>query len=121
MKIALVSYDQWQGKSTGLYPPLHLCILATALNSAGHEVKVFDYAYSFSQIDVLFKEVQSFKPDVVGGTCFTRWIADFNKITKNLRKYVPDSAMVVGGCHPTAWPKWALDSEPCVTFSIEAC
>jgi hypothetical protein len=31
MRVALVSYDAFQGRSTGLYPPLHLCNLATPL------------------------------------------------------------------------------------------
>ena len=119
MKVAFVSYDAFQGRSTGLYPPLHLCNLATSLHQAGFEVEVFDYASSFSNLENYFKKIRCFQPDVVGLTCYTPYLASFNKITKSLRSYVPDAAMVVGGAHSTAWPEWTLKNMLQFDYAME--
>jgi len=50
MRVALVACDAFQNRSTGYYPPLHLCHLATGLELAGCEVKIFDYAGPFSEM-----------------------------------------------------------------------
>ena len=119
MKVALVSYDAFQGRSTGLYPPIHLCSLATTLNFGGFEVEVFDYGSPFSEMDRFFKQIKDFKPDMVGLTCYTPYIGLFNKITKRLRPYVPNAAMVVGGAHPSVWPEWTLINLPHFDYGMQ--
>lgn len=108
MKVALISYDTFQGKSTGLYPPLHLCNLATTLNSGNFEVKIFDHSSPFSEMDHFFGEIKDFQPDIVGLTCYTPYVATFNKITKKLKSYILNACLIVGGAHASVWPEWTL-------------
>ena len=119
MKIALVSYDVHQGMSTGLYPPLHLCNLATSLRAVGYEVNIFDYVSLFSGIDGFFSEIKDFNPRIVGLTCYTPYVALFYRITKNLRKYIPNAVMVVGGAHPSVWPEWTLENMPHFDYAMQ--
>jgi anaerobic magnesium-protoporphyrin IX monomethyl ester cyclase len=109
MKIALVSYDAFQGRSTGYYPPLHLCRLATQLGLAGEEVRIFDYAGEFRGMDPFFAEIRDYGPDLVGLTCYTPYLVPFDRITRRLRTFLPRAAMVAGGPHPTVRPRWTLE------------
>ncbi len=109
MKIALVSYDVFQGRSTGYYPPLHLCRLATQLGEAGEEARIFDYAGEFRGMDPFFAEIRDYDPDLVGLTCYTPYLIPFDRITRRLRTFLPRAAMVAGGPHPTARPDWTLE------------
>lgn len=119
MKVALVNYDTFQGRSTGLYPPLHLCILATSIEDAGHEARVFDFAGSFAEIGDYFKEVAAFAPHVIGLTSYTPYIKSFHRLTRELRRAVPDGTlMVVGGPHPTVWPQWTLEKMPQFDYAV---
>ncbi|MDZ7615463.1 MAG: radical SAM protein [Patescibacteria group bacterium] len=118
MKLALVSYDAFQGRTTGLYPPLHLCNLATTLGAAQIETRVFDYAGPFAGIDAFFREVGEYRPDLVGLTSYTPYLGPFHKLTKELRSHVKDAVMVVGGAHPTAWPEWTLQKMPQFDYAM---
>ena len=119
MKVALASYDVAQGRSTGLYPPLHLCSMATMLERAGIEARVFDYAGFFSNIDSFFAEVGGFGPDIVGLTAYTPYLGLFHKLTRALRLHVPRAIMVVGGAHPSVWPEWTLQKMPQFDFAMQ--
>lgn len=110
MKIALVSYDNSQNRGTGYYPPMHLCNLGTGLRHAGYDIRVFDYAGPFSAIDNYFQEIADFGPEMVGLTCFTPGVARFHQLTRRLRDHVRDTALVVGGPHPSVWPRWTLEN-----------
>lgn len=110
MRIALVAYDHSQNRGTGYYPPMHLCNLGTGLRRAGYDVRVFDYAGPFSAVDSYFREIADFGPTVVGLTCFTPGVAQFHRLTRQLRDRVPGTALVVGGPHPTVWPRWTLEN-----------
>lgn len=108
IKIALVSYDAFEGNSTGYYPPVHLCNLGTSLRQAGHDVRVFDYSGSFSHLDEYAREIADFGPAIVGMTCYTPLMRTFSRVSKTIRAAIPKAAFVVGGPQPTVWPKWTL-------------
>lgn len=112
MRVAFVSYDVYQGKSTGYYPPLYLCNLATALRNNDIEVKVFDYSASFSSIGNYFQEIKDFKPSIIGMTCRTPYVGTFFNISKKIREMIPSTVMVTGGSHPSVRPEWTLNSMP---------
>ena len=118
MKVALVSYDAFQGRTTGLYPPLHLCNLATGLGRAGIETRVFDYAGPFAGIEAFFREIGDYAPDLVGLTSYTPYLRSFHDLTTQLRRHVPKAIMVVGGAHPTAWPEWTLQKMPQFDYAM---
>lgn len=119
MKIALVSYDVYQGHTTGVYPPLHLCNLATVLAMAGYEARVFDYADDHGRIDEYFREIAAFSPDIVGLTAYTPQISTFHQLTTALRRFVPNSVMVMGGAHATVWPERALLEMPQFDYAMQ--
>jgi radical SAM superfamily enzyme YgiQ (UPF0313 family) len=118
MKIAFVSFDAFQGRSTGYYPPVHLCTLGTALRKAGYDVRIFDYSAPFADMEELFRSVAAFGPAIVGMTCFTPKIKVFDHVSREVRRFVPDATMVVGGPHPTAWPAWTLEHLPQFDYAI---
>jgi anaerobic magnesium-protoporphyrin IX monomethyl ester cyclase len=118
MRIALVNFDIFQGRTTGLYPPLHLCALGTSLEDAGHEVRVFDYCGLFRNIDPFFREIADFNPSAVGLTCYTPYIGRFHELTTRLRSFVPNSALIVGGAHSTVWPQWSLKTMPQFDYAM---
>ncbi len=118
MKIALVSFDAFEARSTGYYPPIHLCTIGTALRRAGYDVKVFDYSAPFAGMESLFRSVAEFAPAIVGMTCFTPKMNVLGRVSRELRRFVPESAMVVGGPHPTAWPAWTLEHMPQFDYAI---
>jgi anaerobic magnesium-protoporphyrin IX monomethyl ester cyclase len=118
IRVALVSYDINEGR-VERYPPLQLCTLATALSKAGHEVKVFDYNGPFAQMSEYFGEIANFGPDVVGLACFTPYVRLFHRVTSELRKAVPDTAMLIGGYHPTVWPEWSLEKMPQFDYALQ--
>jgi len=119
MKIALVSYDVFQDATVGLYPPIHLCTLATSLVLAGYEVRVFDYCGPFTEIEDYFMEVGDYAPDIVGMTSYTPYIGTLHKHTKILRRHVPNAVMIVGGSHPTVWPEWTLKNMPQFDYAMQ--
>lgn len=119
MKIALVSYDVFEGRTTGVYPPLHLCNLATGLRLAGFEVRVFDYAGRFSGIEAYFEGIGRYNPDIVGLTCYTPYVSTFHRNTQILRRHVPNAAMIVGGAHPSVWPQWTLTNMPQFDYAMQ--
>ncbi len=118
MKIALVAYDAFQGRSTGYYPPLHLCRLATQLGETGEEARIFDYSGEFRRMDPFFAEIRDYRPDLVGLTCYTPYLIPFDRITRRMKTYLPDAAMVVGGPHPTARPEWTLEKITQLDYAI---
>jgi anaerobic magnesium-protoporphyrin IX monomethyl ester cyclase len=119
MKIAFVGVDNYQGRGPVYYPPIHLCHLATALAGKGYEVKIFDYSGPFSNINQYYREIQKYTPDVIGMTCCTLYLSHFNMLSKALRAYLPKTAIVAGGYHPTAWPAWTLENMPHIDYVIK--
>jgi radical SAM superfamily enzyme YgiQ (UPF0313 family) len=70
-------------------------------------------------MDNYFREIGNFKPELVGFTCYTPYVATFHKNTQRLRKYIPDAAMVAGGAHPTVWPEWTLEKMPQFDYAMQ--
>jgi hypothetical protein len=89
MSVALVSYDTTQGRSTRWYPPVHLANLATSVEHAGFEVRVFDYSGKFAAIEDFFRSIRDYQPVVVGLTCYTPYISTFYKNHKATPKLPP--------------------------------
>jgi radical SAM superfamily enzyme YgiQ (UPF0313 family) len=118
LRIALVSYDVNEGRAS-MYPPLHLCTLATNLQAAGYEVRVFDYKAPFASMDGFFREIDEYGPGLIGLSCFTPYIQLFHRVTTALRKAVRGGAMVVGGYHSTIWPEWCLQKLPQFDYAMQ--
>lgn len=117
-RIALVAFDINEGRSAR-YPPLNLCTLATQLEDAGYEVRVFDFAAPLSTVDGYFREIADFGPGMIGMACFTPHIATFHGVSSGLRKAAPKAAMVIGGYHPTIRPQESLRLMPQFDYAMQ--
>ncbi|MGO9084337.1 MAG: B12-binding domain-containing radical SAM protein [Candidatus Sulfotelmatobacter sp.] len=118
VRIALVSFDVNEGRLS-LYPPLNLCVLATVLQRAGYETRVFDFAAPFSRLEAYYEEIRDFRPGLIGMACFTPYVAILNHVSRGLRKAVPDAAMVIGGYHPTILAAASLETMPQFDYAMQ--
>lgn len=97
MKIALAAptYPLKEAPS----PPLGLCYVAAACESAGAEAKIFDYIvrkYSFEKLEA---EMNEFRPDVIGATSVTMSFIPAARIIQDAKKINPEIITMMGGPH----------------------
>lgn len=107
-------YNNEVGEDIGGHlPPLGLCYIAAVLEEAGHEVKILDCpTYKQTQEDVL-KEMEAFKPNIVGLATVTILIDRAIEITKAIKQSFPETIVVIGGPHPTQMPEETLRDTGC--------
>lgn len=80
-------------------PPLGLTYVAAAFEAAGAEVKIFDYVVFAYTKEKLEKQLESFRPDVVGATCVTMNFYKTVQILLDVKNYNPDIITIMGGPH----------------------
>jgi radical SAM superfamily enzyme YgiQ (UPF0313 family) len=80
--------------------PLALEILASTIPH--HDVKIFDMRLDNSP---LYKEIESFRPDVLGAGCVTAGYYECVKVMKEAKTLNPEIISVVGGHHPSIMPQ----------------
>lgn len=97
--------------------PLSLAYLAAYLRKFGYSVQILDgvasgisqrgkiWRYGLSDLQISQK-IRELKPDIVGITCFSSLrINDTLRIAKVIKKVDQSIITVVGGVHPTIFPK----------------
>lgn len=97
--------------------PLSLAYLASYLKQFGYNVDILDgvagglsqkgkiWRYGLSDLEIS-RKVKEIKPDVVGVTCLSSLrINDTLRITRVVKKVDQSIITVVGGVHPTIFPK----------------
>jgi len=102
-KVVLVSL---YSKETSDIPPLALLYLATALKKNGHDAKII--YKNAERIDFVVKEIEEYKPDLIGMSVFTGY---------NNRKYIELSKalkeknykIIWGNAHPSLLPREVLE------------
>jgi len=101
----------------GIYPPLGLMYLASAVQSAGHDAKVLDgYFTSFEDIAT---EIRTGGYGLVGLSSYTHgWQQDIAFI-EHLKRLFPETRFIVGGPHPNVWGKRCL--EDCAALDFACC
>lgn len=103
--------------------PLSLAYLAAYLRKFGYSVEILDgvaadavnkgklWHYGLSDPEVS-RKVREFKPDVVGITCASSLrIFDVLKIARLIKKVDPGIKIIVGGVHPTIFPKDTVSNQ----------
>jgi len=80
-------------------PPLGVTYVAAAFESAGAEVKIFDYIVSGYSRAKLEKQLSLFSPDVVGATSVTMNFYEAQKILRDVKNYNPEIMTIMGGPH----------------------
>lgn len=88
--------------------PLGLAYLASVLEEAGYEVKVFDCPPLSLSHEGLIKSLTKFSPDFVGITCMTMMYPSAVKVASMIKEQLPETVVGVGGPHVTFYDEEAL-------------
>jgi radical SAM superfamily enzyme YgiQ (UPF0313 family) len=80
-------------------PPLGVTYVAAAFEAAGAEVKIFDYIVCAYTKENLEKQLESFRPDVVGATAVTMTFYKAQQILRDVKNYNPEIITMMGGPH----------------------
>lgn len=97
MKVAIIAPPYTLSECPA--PPLGVTYIAAAFEASGAEVKIIDYIVSRYSPAKLFKELDSFRPDVVGSTSVTLNFPVAAEILKLAKNYDPSIITVIGGPH----------------------
>lgn len=105
-------------------PPVALLYLAGHLKRHKIKTKIIDITLTevvknqkfFDNLDTLlpiieekiFKQIIKLKPKLIGITCYTPEYAEVLSLSKKIKKILPKTKIVVGGIHPTLYPKELL-------------
>ena len=82
-------------------PPLGICYVAAACESAGAQVQLFDYIISEYHPEKLKRALDAFQPDIVGSTSVTMNFLQAAEILKTVKSYHPQLITIMGGPHVT--------------------
>jgi radical SAM superfamily enzyme YgiQ (UPF0313 family) len=98
----------------GYYSPMGLLYIASyALKKLGRlvDIEVLDTQVERMGYDAIKEYLEEKKPDVVGISCMTFLVIDALKVAHLTKEACPEAHVVVGGTHPTIYPK-ELASQP---------
>ena len=104
----------------GKYPPLGLLYLAQcALKECPDtQVKILDAITDLLSCEDIEKQIQAFRPDVVGVSVYTFTLPDALAVARSSKKAAPDATVVFGGFHPSIYPKETLLCSPHVDVAV---
>lgn len=109
MKIVLV-YPKWTGeygifshfaKRSSMWPPLGLAYLAAIAQKKGHAVRIIDGEAENIPVNKMIKQINAFKPDIIGITASTPFYHIAVELAKDLKQVDVAVPVVVGGPHIT--------------------
>ena len=103
-KVALIfPYFRTRSFNEMLFPPLGAANLTAQLRRFGIETRIFDCTFgSFTQLQ---KDLNSYKPDLVGIYSMVTLSRNTFRIAEMVRAAFPESMLVAGGPLPTLYPE----------------
>lgn len=118
MKIALIlppntqeeRYDKKIAKAVGTLPPVGLLSIAAVLEQYNHRVKIIDG--SIETLDEINKQLDAFKPEIIGLTAVTVLWPKIIGLVPQLKLRFPNCFIVIGGIHPTIFKERCLEECP---------
>ena len=99
------------------YPPLGLCYLAASLKERGHSVKVIDAEVVSMAPEDVAKEVEGYRPEIVGITSVSPLINQVQEIARQIKDKL-SIPIVLGGPHVTIVEEEALSSCKYFDFGV---
>jgi len=93
-------------------PPLSLSYLASVLNLEGIEVKILDFLVTQYHPRKLRRELEEYRPQLVGATCVTLNYPIARRMLKACKAFDPHIFTVIGGPHVTFTPEETLLQSP---------
>ncbi|MDH5511560.1 MAG: B12-binding domain-containing radical SAM protein [Nitrospinota bacterium] len=130
MKVLLLNTpDLHVGKTTsdwdldatdiGVFPPVGLMFLAASVRASGkHQVKIVDTILNKMNAQDVAREVEEWKPDVVGITVYTPTLYDTFLVCREVRKVAPQTPIVWGGPHTWEFPEESIIHKEIVDYVI---
>jgi anaerobic magnesium-protoporphyrin IX monomethyl ester cyclase len=95
-------------------PPLSLSYLAGVLAQEGIEVKILDFLVTRYDPGKLRRELEEYRPQLVGATCVTLNYPIARRMLKVCKTFGPHIFTVIGGPHVTFALEETLLSSPCI-------
>ncbi len=105
-------------EAAGVWMPLHFVYLAGHARRAGAEVRIHDAMSLFQTHADIEREIQAFRPDVVGVTAITAMEPDAREVCRTAKRVDPRIVTVLGNVHPTFCWKEILRDEPAVDLVV---
>lgn len=99
-------------------PPLGVTYVAAAFESAGAEVKIFDYIVSAYSKEKLEKQLDAFRPDAVGATSVTMNFYEAHQIIRDVKHYNPEIITMMGGPHVSFTAEETLKKYPDIDLIV---
>jgi anaerobic magnesium-protoporphyrin IX monomethyl ester cyclase len=102
-------------------PPLGLLSIGGPLIDAGHEVQLYDADYYNSDVNTIFKFVNSYKPEIllIGHSGSTSAQPIINFLTKEIKHQNNKILIILGGVFPTFHWKEILSSNTQIDYIVK--
>lgn len=100
----------------GLLPPLGAAYVASALERAGHEVRLIDAPVLDLGFDDLVEEAQGFKPALIGLSAMTPTSRYAFELARRLKESLPAVPIVLGGAHAICYADETLRDCPEIDY-----
>jgi len=115
MKCLLISPPFDPNRVTRRFPPMSLLYLAASLRKFEHEPVIFDLGVFIGTDENSLKEitlqtVNEHQPELVGFTCSSSSFPLVRKSAAYIKESFPNVKIIVGGMHPTLFPKEILEN-----------
>jgi len=104
-------------KSESILPPMGLAYIASYLIAQGHGVKLWDSVALSLNLKDIKDIIKVEKPDIVGATANSPIYYHALKLMQLIKEISPDTSTVLGGYHPTMFPRDVL-SNCCVDYVV---
>ncbi|MHC4870715.1 MAG: B12-binding domain-containing radical SAM protein [Planctomycetota bacterium] len=122
IKIALLQPPPREIKQThdvNAYPSLGLGYLASFLEKAGiTDILIIDGRMENISSEQAVQDIADFSPDILGITAKTHEISHAAEIACEIKKCLPQSIIIIGGCHVTAEPESTLELFTSFDFAV---
>lgn len=120
MKILLVRPITPRKMVLNVIPPIGLGYLATALRKAGFpKIKILDCVKGEINYNDFAEKIREFSPDVVGLQIFSHDLPSLIESARIIKTYNSKTVIIVGGPHPSGFPKQILKDFPAVDFAFK--
>jgi anaerobic magnesium-protoporphyrin IX monomethyl ester cyclase len=99
-------------------PPLGVTYVAAAFESAGAEVRIFDYIVSRYTPEKLRQQLDAFRPDVLGATSVTLNFPGAAAIVCEAKRHRPSLVTLMGGPHVSFSAERTLNDYPGIDLIV---
>lgn len=101
-------YSKVVEKQRGIYPPLGLAYVASALEKNNHAVKVIDCDADILAIKNISEIAEDFRPEIVGMYVMTWTFRQANYLLKKIKNKLKNVKFIIGGPNVTSFPAPSL-------------